>query len=492
MAWIVAVLAVISLVAGGFLGTFRHRAYGVWSLAGVLIAITTANIVGTSIGTWMAASIGTTEVSPVLVVVKTSVLVIVALVISYYASDLLPNQGDPKTRADNFMAGSLGVFNAYLVVASVLVYMQGLNNEFVRNAFGDGQGFNFNRLFIDALPWIASVLVLTIVGWSSVRKFKQAWAKLRGTSNPTPSVTTSTTSGTSYGGGYTQPSSGYTSSYAPSSTPTAVPSNDSSEKKGWFAGVADWFRRDKTPEAEGNPTNSASVAQTGSAAPYTSPTYQGTSGATPPYGIATGNAASGSSYSSGYGASTNTSSYNATSSYTAPATPSTTGYSSGYTAPSTSTYSTGNTGYSTSGYSATPATSPAASSYTPTSSYSSPTSTGYSSGYTTPASSTPGYTTGYGSTPSGSTSSFGAYNPNVSSGFNANPSTTPTTPMPSATDAAVGGMLAGGMFATSFGNQPMGNFADMTNYQDADDDDGSFGDDDDEDNNYEGYTPYRG
>ena len=78
MASIVAVLAVIALVAGGFLGTFRHRAYGVWSLAGVLIAITTADIIGTSIGVWMASSIGTTDVNAVFVIVKTSVLVMVS------------------------------------------------------------------------------------------------------------------------------------------------------------------------------------------------------------------------------------------------------------------------------------------------------------------------------------------------------------------------------------------------------------------------------
>lgn len=497
MAWIVAVLAIISLVAGGFLGTFRHRAYGVLSLAGVLIAITMANIVGASIGTWMAASIGTTEIRPVLVVVQTSMLVIVSLIISYYASDLLPAQHDPKTRADNLMAGSLGVFNAYLIVAMVLTYMQGLNNDFVRVVFGDGQGFNFNRLFIDALPWLASLMVLYIVGWSSVRKFKQAWAKLRGTdtttANAPASSSSATTSNTSYGGGYQSTQSGYSSTFAtPASVPAPTPTPESSEKKGWLAGISGWLNRDKSAESDTPAANAATVTQPTTG--YQAPTYQGTSGATPPYGIATSNTVSGSNYSAGYSAPTSSSSYApASTGYTASVPTTSTGYSSGYNAtpPASSSFSTGSTGYSST-YSAPASTSytapnPTTSSYSPASPSYSGSTTNYSSGYTAPTSPTPGYSTGYTPTTPSSPSGFGTYNPSVTSGFNPSAPANPA----SSTDAAVGGMVAGGLFASSFSNQPLGGgFADT--YQDGEEDYG-YEDEDDEDDDQNNYpSSYRG
>lgn len=465
MALIVAVLAMISLVAGGLLGTFRHRAYGVWSLAGVLIAIVTANIVGTSIGIWMAASIGTTEASPVLVLVKTSVLVIVSLIISYYASDLLPAQNDPKTRSDNIMAGSLGVFNAYLIVATVLVYVQGLNNSFSMSLFGDGESFNFNRMFIDGLPWITSVLSLTIIGWSSVRKFKQAWAKLRGTSTPSANSTTGSTNYSSYpasSGGFNQPYS------APSSTSAVPQATESTEKKGWLSGIGDWFRREEKPvESDSSGTNPPMNLQSSAQPAYSSPTYQGTSGATPPYGIATGNAG----YNSGYSST--------------PATGST------YTAPSYST-----------GYSSTPAAPSPTPSYSSGTSYTAPSSTpGYSSGtsYTSAtASSTPSYPATYGATPASSAPSYPAsyssssstppstYNSGTTSGF---ASSTP----PSTTDAAVGGLVAGGLFGATYANPASsGGFGDMNAYQDSDEDDAYF-DEDEDDDTQDGYsTGYRG
>lgn len=483
MALIVSVLAIISLVVGGFLGTFRHRAYGVWSLAGVLISIVTANIVGTSIGVWMAASIGTTEASPVLVLVKTSMLVIVSLVISYYASDLLPIQSDPKTRADNFMAGSLGVFNAYLIIATVLVYVQGLNSDFSTGLFGDGQTFNFNRMFVDGLPWITSLLVLTIVGWSSVRKFKQAWAKLRGTSNsaPPPAPGSSTT-GANYS--YSSPNSGFTQPYTSAGgSSTSPPVSDSAEKKSWFGGIGDWFRRgEKSADSNDASTNAPMNSQAPASSSYSPASYQGTSGATPPYGIATNNTG----YNTGYNSvpATGSSYTSASTSYTAPT------YSTGYTA--TPAAPASNPGYS-----------PSTTSYTPPSS----STTGYTSTYTPPAAS-PSYPSSYGSTSTSAPSSYpssyspstsapstyNAYTPGTSSGF------APANP-PSATDSAVGGLAgglaggvaAGGLFGANFTNPAMGGgFADMNDYQDNDEENDFYGDDEDDDSQ-DGYSAgYRG
>jgi hypothetical protein len=485
MAWIVAVLAIISLVAGGFLGTFRHRAYGVWSLAGVLIAIVTANVVGTSVGIWMAASIGTTEVSPVLVLVKTSVLVIVSLIISYYASDLLPAQNDPKTRADNIMASLLGVFNAYLIIATVLVYMQGLNTPFSATIFGDGQSFNFNRMVVDGLPWITSVLVLTIVGWSSVRKFKQAWAKLRGTSNTTPPPSTgSATMGTSYQ--YSSPTSGFNPSFNPSSGASATPpAAENTEKKGLFSSLGGWFRRsEKQSDADASGTNAPMSSQAPAPSSYSPATYQGTSGATPPYGIATGNTGYNASYNS---APTTGSNYTNTSTgYSAPS------YNTGYSA-------TPATPAATPGYSSTSYTAPAANpGYSPSTSYTPPaTNPGYSSTYSPPPASPYGTTSTTSSTsyPSsyapatGTPSTYNTYNPGVSSGFNAsNP--------PSATDAAVGGLaaggLAGGLFGATYNPSVSGSFSDMNDYQDNDEEN-DFYDEDEDDDSQDGYSPgYRG
>lgn len=490
MALIVAVLAVISLVAGGFLGTFRHRAYGVWSLAGVLIAIVTANVVGTSIGVWMAASIGTTEASPVLVLVKTSVLLLVSLIISYYASDLLPAQNDPKTRTDNIIAGFLGVFNAYLVIATVLVYVQGLNNSFSVSLFGDGQSFNFNRMFVDGLPWITSVLVLTIVGWSSVCKFMQAWAKLRGTSNTTPPPSTgSMTTGTNYQ--YSSPTSGFNPSFGPSSGAVAPPpAAENTEKKGWFGSLGGWFRRnEKQSDADTGGTNAPISSQTPAPSSYSPATYQGTSGATPPYGIATGNTGYNSSYNS---TPTTGSSYtNTSTSYSAPA------YSTGYSATPAAPASA--SGYSSTSYTA-PATSPG---YSPSTSYTPPaTNSGYSSTYSPPPAS-PSYPSSYGGTsttgstsyPSsytpatGTPSTYNTYNPGVSSGFAApNP--------PSATDAAIGGLaaggLAGGLLGATYNPSMSGGFSDMNDYQDNDEE-SDFFDEDEDDDAQDGYSPsYRG
>jgi hypothetical protein len=475
MASIMAVLAIISLVAGGLLGTFRHRAYGVWSLAGILIAIVTANVAGTSIGIWMASSIGTTEASPVLVLVKTSVLVVVSLIISYYASDLLPVQHDPKTRLDNIMAGTLGVFNAYLIIATILVYVQGLNNEFSINLFGDGQSFNFNRMFVDGLPWLTSVLVLYIVGWSSIRKFKQAWAKLRGTSSVTPPASTgSATTGANY---YPSQTGGFNPSYpTPSSSATATPP-ENQEKKSWLSGISGWFRREEKPsESDMNNPNASMSGQAPMSSNYSTSTYQGTSGATPPYGIATSSAVASSTYNAGYNTTSNTGSgYSGSSAgYVAPS------YNTGYTAApaSTSGYSS-TTSYtppaSTSGYSST-------TSYTPTT----PASPSYPSSYSG-TSTTPPSNYQSPSTPP----NYSPYNPGVSSGFNP---ANPPSPAPSTPDAAVGGLVAGGVFGATFANSSMSSgFDGMNAYQDADEDDeDSFGDENDEDN-YDGYSSgYRG
>ncbi|MEY3989813.1 MAG: hypothetical protein RI985_894 [Chloroflexota bacterium] len=471
---IVAVLAIISLVTGGFLGTFRHRAYGVWSLAGVLIAITTANIIGTSIGIWMASSIGSTEITPVLVLVKTSVLVIVSLIISYYASDLLPAQHDPKTRSDNIKAGSLGVFNAYLIIATILVYVQGLNNDFSASLFGDGQSFNFNRMFIDGLPWLTSVLVLYIVGWSSVRKFMQAWAKLRGTSNTTPPASTgSTTAGTNYS--YTPPSGGFNPSYSPSSSASAVPpANESTEKKGWLSGIGEWFRREEKPsDSDMGGTNASVTTQAPVQPTYSTSTYQGTSGATPPYGIATGSTGYTPNYSNAPSTGSNYTA--APTSYTAPSS-----YGSSYN-------STPTPAAPTTGYSSTTSYTPAAptTGYSSTTSYTPPSSSpSYPSSYgSTPVSSSPSYPSSY-SSPSSATPS--TYNSGVTSGF------TPSSP-PSTTDAAVGGLVAGGLFGATFANPATsGGFGDMNAYQDADEDDAYFDEDEDDDSQDSYPSGYRG
>ena len=308
---VISVLAVLALFAGVALGTFRHRSYGIWSFAGILLAMSVAHIAGGTLGDYVRSAVNG-DIVTVTVLVKITLVVVISLLISYYCDNLIPVKPDPKTRTDNIYAGSFGVVNAYLVVASILGYLKAIPNadpKIAENMFAN----SFNNWLFDALPWVMMATFFYVIGWASVRKIRAAIAMLKASMQKTPAPSTSSTTGSlstssTYSApaaaSWQQPSSSYSSGYQSSSVAAAVATPvvaamPDEPKQGFFGRLFGGFGRKEEepaalpPPANPSPTGFGSYGlgnNTGygsSSSGYQTP-MSNPSGATPPYGISTG------------------------------------------------------------------------------------------------------------------------------------------------------------------------------------------------------------
>ena len=308
---VISVLAVLALFAGVALGTFRHRSYGIWSFAGILLAMSVAHIAGGTLGDYVRSAVNG-DIVTVTVLVKITLVVVISLLISYYCDNLIPITPDPKTRTDNIYAGSFGVVNAYLVVASILGYLKAIPNadpKIAENMFAN----SFNNWLFDALPWVMLATFFYVIGWASVRKIREAVVMLKASMQKTPAPSTSSTTGSlstssTYSApaaaSWQQPSSSYSSGYQSSSVAAAVATPaiaaiPDEPKPGFFGRLFGGFGRKEEepaalpPPANPSPTGFGSYGlgnNTGygsSSSGYQSP-MSNPSGATPPYGISTG------------------------------------------------------------------------------------------------------------------------------------------------------------------------------------------------------------
>jgi hypothetical protein len=308
---VISVLAVLALFAGVALGTFRHRSYGIWSFAGILLAMSVAHVAGGTLGEYVRSAVNG-DIVTVTVLVKITLVVVISLLISYYCDNLMPITPDPKTRTDNIYAGSFGVVNAYLVVASILGYLKAIPNvdpQIADNIFAN----SFNNWLFDALPWVMMATFFYVIGWASVRKIRAAIAMLKASMQKTPAPSTSSTTGSlstssTYSApaaaSWQQPSSSYSSGYQSSSVAAAVATPvvaamPDEPKQGFFGRLFGGFGRKEEepaalpPPANPSPTGFGSYGlgnNTGygsSSSGYQTP-MNNPSGATPPYGISTG------------------------------------------------------------------------------------------------------------------------------------------------------------------------------------------------------------
>jgi hypothetical protein len=308
---VISVLAVLALFAGVALGTFRHRSYGIWSFAGILLAMSVAHIAGGTLGEYVRSAVNG-DIVTVTVLVKITLVVVISLLISYYCDNLIPITPDPKTRTDNIYAGSFGVVNAYLVVASILGYLKAIPNvdpQIADNIFAN----SFNNWLFDALPWVMMATFFYVIGWASVRKIRAAVDMLKASMQKTPAPSTSSTTGSlstssTYSApaaaSWQQPSSSYSSGYQSSSVAAAVATPaiaaiPDEPKQGFFGRLFGGFGRKEEepaalpPPANPSPTGFGSYGlgnNTGygsSSSGYQTP-MNNPSGATPPYGISTG------------------------------------------------------------------------------------------------------------------------------------------------------------------------------------------------------------
>jgi hypothetical protein len=345
---VISVLAVLALFAGVALGTFRHRSYGIWSFAGILLAMSVAHIAGGTLGDYVRSAVNG-DIVTVTVLVKITLVVVISLLISYYCDNLIPVTPDPKTRTDNIYAGSFGVVNAYLVVASILGYLKAIPNvdpQIADNMFAN----SFNNWLFDALPWVMLATFFYVIGWASVRKIRAAIDMLKASMQKTPAQSTSSTTASlptsgSYSSSpssYQSPSSSFSSSYTPSSSVSAavpvaaavaVAAIPDEPKQGFFGRLFGGFGRKEEepaalpPPANPSPTGFGSYGLNNTGYGSSSSGYQtpmsNLSGATPPYGINTGSITGA---NPSYGTP-------APAAYQPPAQPSFGGYSSSYTPP---------------------------------------------------------------------------------------------------------------------------------------------------------------
>jgi hypothetical protein len=308
---VISVLAVLALFAGVALGTFRHRSYGIWSFAGILLAMTVAHVAGGTLGEYVRSAVNG-DIVTVTVLVKITLVVVISLLNSYYCDNLIPITPDPKTRTDNIYAGVFGVVNAYLVVASILGYLKAIPNvdpQIADNMFAN----SFNNWLFDALPWVMLATFFYVIGWASVRKIRAAVDMLKAsmqkspaqsTSSTTGSLSTSSTYSAPAAASWQQPSSSYSSGYQSSSVAAAVATPaiaamPDEPKQGFFGRLFGGFGRKEEepaalpPPANPSPTGFGSYGlgnNTGygsSSSGYQTP-MSNPSGATPPYGISTG------------------------------------------------------------------------------------------------------------------------------------------------------------------------------------------------------------
>jgi hypothetical protein len=308
---VISVLAVLALFAGVALGTFRHRSYGIWSFAGILLAMTIAHIAGDTLGDYVRSAVNG-DIVTVTVLVKITLVVVISLLISYYCDNLIPITPDPKTQTDNIYAGVFGLVNSYLIVGSILGYLKAIPSQdpkVATNIFSN----SFNNWLFDVLPWVVMATFFYVIGWASVRKIREAVDMLKSSMQKTPAPSTSSTTGSlstasTYSApaapSWQQPSSSYSSGYQSSSvtasvaTP-AVAAVPAEPKPSIFGRLFGGFGRKEEapvappPPATPSPTGYGSYGlgnNTGygsSTSGYQSPTSN-LSGATPPYGINTG------------------------------------------------------------------------------------------------------------------------------------------------------------------------------------------------------------
>jgi hypothetical protein len=273
----ISVLAVLAVLAGGALGTFRHRSYGIWSFAGILLAMTIANVAGSLFGTYLTTAVNG-DIVTVTVLVQITLVVVISLLISYYCDNLIPVKPDPKTRTDNIYAGSFGVVNAYLVVASILGYLKAIPNadpKIADNMFAN----SFNNWLFDALPWVMMATFFYVIGWASVRKIREAVDMLKAsmqkpTAQPTSSTTASLPTSVSYSSSpspsYQSPSASFSSSYTPSSSlnpalpaaaAAAVAAVPDEPKQGFFGRLFGGFgRKEEEPATPPPPSSLLNIA----------------------------------------------------------------------------------------------------------------------------------------------------------------------------------------------------------------------------------------
>jgi hypothetical protein len=302
MTLIVSVLAVLALLVGTALGTFRHRQYGVWGFFGVLLAMLVADSAGPALGLYLAGVVAG-DVATVVYLVRMLILLLVAGVFAYYCDDLIPEAQDPKTRQDNILAGILGFVNTYLLVAYLIRALGGLGTKGNEIIVGSG----LNQTLVLLLPWMTATIFVVIFGWSSVRKVMRAIAKLRGVSANTPPARPASTTSPS---GFTP--SPYGSAYStPTTTTTTTPVV---AKPSAWSRLTGWMSRPKEDAAPTSPPNNLSnngitpphgISGLTGASPYSSqtPGYGNT-------GLTGGNTYA--SSSSGYGSTGTTSGYGST------------------------------------------------------------------------------------------------------------------------------------------------------------------------------------
>lgn len=138
-----------------------------------------AHIAGGTLGEYVRSAVNG-DIVTVTVLVKITLVVVISLLISYYCDNLIPVTPDPKTRTDNIYAGSFGVVNAYLVVASILGYLKAIPSadpKIAENMFAN----SFNNWLFDALPWVMMATFFYVIGWASVRKIREAIDMLKAT-----------------------------------------------------------------------------------------------------------------------------------------------------------------------------------------------------------------------------------------------------------------------------------------------------------------------
>jgi len=462
MTLIVSVLAVLALLVGTALGTFRHRQYGVWGFFGVLLAMVVADAVGPALGLYLAGVVaGNAET--VVYLVRMLLLFVVAGFFSYYCDDLIPEAQDPKTRQDNIIAGLLGFVNTYLMVAYLIRALGGLGpngNDMIMESW-------VNSSLVALLPWMMATIFVVVFGWSSVRKVTRAIAKLRGVpATTTPPRPTPVTPAPSYN------SSPYNSAYSTPTTTTTSNAPVEAKPSAWSR-LTGWMSRPKDESTGTPPANTLS-----------------NTGVTPPHGLS--GLSGGSSYTSP------TSGYSNTST--------TSGFGNAYSSPSSSYGNTGTTsGYgstgTTSGYGNTGTTSGYGSTGTTSGYGSTGTTSGYGSTGTTSGYGNTGTTSGYGNT--GTTSGNTYNNPTTSYGNTGSFGVTPPSsssgvyPVSPASSSSTGdSKLASSIFGpvtpvysqSSFGSSTTSN-SQQKDDDDDDDNDGYYYDDEDSNNNP---PPYRG
>jgi hypothetical protein len=267
--------------------------------------MTVSNVAGSLFGTYLTSAVNG-DIVTVTVLVQITLVVVIALLVSYYCDNLIPVTPDPKTRTDNIYAGVFGLVNSYLIVGSILGYLKAIPSQdpkVVTNIFSN----SFNEWLFHLLPWVILAAFFCVIGWASVRKINEAINMLKASMQKPPAPSTSSTTGSlstssiysaPAAPSWQQPSSSYSSGYqsssvtAPVATP-AVAAVPAEPKPSIFGRLFGGFgRKEEAPVPP--PTNPAPTGfgsyGLGNTSGYQAPSsgYGSPSSATPPYGINTG------------------------------------------------------------------------------------------------------------------------------------------------------------------------------------------------------------